>query len=318
MLNYLLPYSNNCDKETLLKIKQEREKILTSKQGIIFSEILKNLPTIEDAVLDFDRAISVLSSKITSKDKEKIYKSAQHFIPWRKGPFNLFDIEIDAEWRSDQKWDRLKLSKEEIENKVILDIGCNNGYFLFKMAEFRPQLALGIDPVLPCWAQFHFIQHFAKAQRIQFELWKAEDLEHFYEMFDLIFSMGIIYHHKDPLGQLIAIRKALRPGGTLILETIGIQGEESYALFPEDRYTKMKNIYFIPTLSCLINWAKKAKFKDIEVISMAKTTKEEQRLTSWCPPPIHNFSDFLNPDDEEKTIEGYPAPYRFALKMKKL
>ena len=33
---------------------------------------------------------------------------AEQLRPWRKGPWNLFGLEIDAEWRSDQKWDRLR------------------------------------------------------------------------------------------------------------------------------------------------------------------------------------------------------------------
>lgn len=34
-------------------------------------------------------------------------RSASELIPWRKGPFRLGDLAIDAEWRSDKKWDRI-------------------------------------------------------------------------------------------------------------------------------------------------------------------------------------------------------------------
>ena len=43
--------------------------------------------------------------------------------------------------------------------------------------------------------------------------------------------MGIIYHHKNPIEQLTTIREALKPGGRIIFETIGIPGEETLRSF---------------------------------------------------------------------------------------
>ncbi len=34
------------------------------------------------------------------KEYETIIKTAKALIPWRKGPFKIFDLEIDSEWQS--------------------------------------------------------------------------------------------------------------------------------------------------------------------------------------------------------------------------
>ncbi len=40
-------------------------------------------------------------------ERTQLRQCLQTFIPWRKGPFELFGIYIDSEWRSDWKWQRV-------------------------------------------------------------------------------------------------------------------------------------------------------------------------------------------------------------------
>jgi tRNA (mo5U34)-methyltransferase len=315
-LDYLLPYKDKVDFDFLLNLKEGCDTWIERKSNTELKELLDSLPEVEDHKLDLSQDAVVIGSENSSK-KEQYIELARKLIPWRKGPFNFYGEKIDAEWRSDFKWNRLKDHVDNLEGKTVLDIGCNNGYFLFRMANQNPELLLGIDPVIQCETQFKFLQHFAKVPNLHFEMFGVEHLNSFKQMFDVIFSMGIIYHHRHPLEQLINIREALKPGGQAIIETIGIPGDESYALFPEDRYAKMRNVFFVPTLSCFINWLKKAKLIDVEVISSTPLTFEEQRLTNWCPPPSQSLEDFLDPNDLSKTIEGHPAPMRFCLKARK-
>lgn len=166
-------------------------------------------------------------------------------------------------------------------------------------------------------AQFEYINHFKKNDNLKFELFGIEDLPNFKSFYDVIFSMGVLYHHRHPLEQLISIREALVPGGEMIMETIGIPGDDSICLFPEDRYSKMRNVWFLPTLACLKNWINRTGFIDMEVVSVSTTNFEEQRKTPWCPPPHQSLEDFLDENDQTKTVEGYPAPVRFCIKAKK-
>ncbi len=257
------------------------------------------------------------AEELIPEELQLIEAQLSQCIPWRKGPFSLFGIDVDAEWRSDFKWNRLEQSLSPLAGKKILDVGCNNGYYMFRMLAQNPEFVLGIDPSLHCQRQFNLIQSYAQAPNIHFELLGIEHLSLFPNFFDTIFCMGILYHHRHPIQQLLDLWQALKPGGEVILETIGIPGTDSYALFPEGRYANMKNVWFIPTLSCFINWAKKAHFKNIEVISDCAQTSEEQRNTRWCPPPHQSLDKFIDPANPAQTIEGHPAPRRFCIRAQR-
>ena len=70
----------------------------------------------------------------------------------------------------------------------------------------------------------------------------------------------------------------------------------------------MRNIFFIPDLLVVESWLLRAGFTNIRCVDVTKTSFKEQRKTRW----IHTetLKDFLDPDDPDKTIEGYPAPVR--------
>ena len=97
-------------------------------------------------------------------------------------------------------------------------------------------------------------------------------------------------------------------GGELVLETLVIDGDVNTCLVPADRYAKMKNVYFIPSVPCLINWLEKVGFKNVRCVDQAVTTLEEQRKTDWLE--NESLVDFLDPTDHSKTIEGLSAPKR--------
>ena len=58
----------------------------------------------------------------------------QQLHPWKKGPLELFGVEIDTEWRSDWKWDRISPFVTDLRDKVVADVGCANGYFMVRSA----------------------------------------------------------------------------------------------------------------------------------------------------------------------------------------
>lgn len=318
-LTYLLPYSSRCQYDALAKIQEERRHWLERESGQAYQNILKGLPNLPQVSCDFSQnSVQIGCREEYPSELLPILEQNLHqFIPWRKGPFDLFGIELDAEWRSDLKWNRLAPHLDPLQGKLVLDIGCNNGYYMFRMSHLKPKLVLGIDPIPHNFFQFQLLQHFAQTPGLHFELFELDHLSLFQELFDTIFFLGILYHHRSPIDQLLSIRKALRPKGQVILETIGIPGEGPVCLFPKKTYAKMRNIWFIPTLSCLINWLEKTHFDDIQVISVTPTTDQEQRLTRWCPPPRQSFMDFMDPQDPQKTLEGYPAPLRFCLSARK-
>ena len=237
-------------------------------------------------------------------------------MPWRKGPFRLFGHEIDAEWRSHLKWNRVREALGDLQHRRILDVGCGNGYYMFRAAAFEPSQVIGIDPSVPFLLSFELMQRYLQLENLQYERLGVEDLEVFHRAFDVALCMGIVYHHRNPISILNRLLKTLRVGGLAIVESQTIDGNGSMALFPEDRYAKARNVYFMPTKDCLVNWVRRSGFKNVEVISHTKVTSEEQRSTEWMA--YESLRDFLDPDDNSLTIEGYPAPWRTVIRGERL
>jgi tRNA (mo5U34)-methyltransferase len=240
-----------------------------------------------------------------------IYFHLKALSPWRKGPFQVGNVHIDSEWQSYIKWDRFQSYFSSLNNKKILDIGCGNGYYMFRMLEHHPKLILGIDPSHLTYFQFHILHQTSKNNGLRYLPvgWNACDA--FSNYFDVVCCMGILYHHRSPLDILTTIRQASTKHSTLLLDTLIIDGDNDYALFPKDRYANMPNVYFIPTVPCLMHMLMRTGFKRIDVLSVDQTTQEEQRATPWS----FEFSlrQGLDPTNTNRTIEGYPAPRRVAL-----
>lgn len=233
-------------------------------------------------------------------------------MPWRKGPFSVFGIDIDAEWRSERKWQRVEPHLPNLRGKCIADIGCNNGYYMFRIAAENPKLVLGLEPSVQHYYCFKSLNAMAGREDLDIDLLGVEHLPLFPECFDVIFLMGIIYHRPSPIDTLRDIFTALAPGGTVIVESQAIPGEDSIALFPDGTYAKVPGTYFVPTGNCLVNWMKKAGFADAELFFNHPMSSLEQRKTEWMT--FESYEDFITTDNPELTVEGYPAPHRVFLK----
>jgi tRNA (mo5U34)-methyltransferase len=275
-----------------------------------YLDILTSLPPINPSVCLLDQEwITVGSSDELDADTgEKVLHALYGLRPWRKGPFNIFGTAVDCEWVSYLKWDRLKDNIAPLQGRRILDIGSSCGYYLLRMLSAQPQLLLGLEPYATFYYQFCFLQQLIQADNCYTIPAKFEELPLLESFFDTIFHMGVLYHLRSPLDTLIQMRRTLRRGGELVLETLIIPGEEYLSLSPPDRYAKMNNVYFLPTVNCLSSWLEKAGFINIRCIDVTRTTSMEQRQTAWIQ--TESLRDFLDPDDELHTIEGYPAPRR--------
>lgn len=259
-----------------------------------------------------DDAVTI-SGDISNNKKEEFMSLAKDLTPWRKGPFELFGTFMDTEWRSNLKFDIIK-DHLNIENRNVIDIGCNNGYYMFRMLEYKPKKLVGFDPSVPAYLQFKFFNRFIKSD-INFELLGVEHLKEYGEKFDTIVCLGVLYHRHDPIVMLKTLRDSLNKDGEIIIDTLIIDGEEEICLCPKERYAKMQNVYFLPTLTTLNNWLVRAGFKEITHIATKETTTEEQRSTEWID-DRQSLDSFLDKEDNTKTVEGYPAPKRAYIKAK--
>ncbi len=271
---------------------------------------IETFPKADQAELD-KQAIS-LNYASKEWDWSGLESHLRALMPWRKGPYQIGPIYIDTEWRSDLKWQRLKPHLGSLQGLKCLDVGCGSGYHLWRMLDEQPKWVIGIDPSLLFMAQFSVIKQLYPDSKapIYFLPLPLEKLpvSKFGGDFDRVFSMGVLYHRRSPIDHIYELKKQIRQGGKLILETLVIPSEHGQLLVPEDRYAQMRNVWFIPSVDELIHWVKRCGFEEVSCVDLNQTHCEEQRSTDWMQ--WQSLNDFLDPTDPNKTIEGYPAPRR--------
>jgi tRNA (mo5U34)-methyltransferase len=282
-----------------------------------WQQILQQLPDCEPSIIDLSASSPIIGAvdDLDASRREVLRNLLLQLHPWRKGPFELFGIHIDSEWRSNLKWQRLAEHIAPLEDRLVLDVGGGNGYYALRMIGAGARFVLSIDPSWLFVIQFLAIANYLPGTPAYVAPMAMENLPPNMQVFDTVFSMGVLYHRRSPLQHLQELRSALRPGGQLILETLVVEDDRPQVLVPADRYAKMRNVWFIASLPTLQRWLAKSGFENVDIIGESVTTTEEQRRTEWMR--FESLADYLDPSDASKTIEGYPAPRRAILTAQK-
>ena len=205
----------------------------------------------------------------------------------------------------------MKISRDGIaslESRNVLDIGCGNGYYALQMRAAGARTVIGIDPTILYVMQYRAVLRFADAKRVFVLPLRLHELPENARAFDTTFSMGVLYHQRSPIDHLRQLKSTLRPGGQLVLETLFMPGDESFACTPADRYARMRNVWLLPTVSELTTWLQRSGFGDVQIIDESVTTIDEQRSTEWMT--FESLAEALDPTDQSRTVEGWPAPRR--------
>ncbi|MEM9444444.1 MAG: tRNA 5-methoxyuridine(34)/uridine 5-oxyacetic acid(34) synthase CmoB [Verrucomicrobiota bacterium] len=296
-----------------------KEAFDTQKNGhlSIWLDQLAKMPSASAKTRSLSSDVVKLGNVLDLPNRKILTDQLQSFHPWRKGPFEIGGVEIDTEWRSYVKWDRLKTKRISLAGKRVLDVGSGNGYYGWRMLGEGAEYVVGIDPYLLYVMQCQVAKRFASPEDAK-RFWVLpigfEDVLENVTAFDTVFSMGVLYHQRSPFDHLIKLRSCLRDGGELILETLVIDGKAGEVLVPGGRYAKMRNVWFIPSCLELERWLKRVGMKEIVLLDVTNTTQAEQRSTKWMR--FESLPDFLDSHDRSKTIEGYPAPKRAMFHVK--
>ena len=283
----------------------------------IWMDAVKSLPDITPtrSILD-ERVVSIGTVADTDDESRKFIRTQlQRLMPWRKGPFSWFGVDVDAEWRSDVKWSRIAGEITSLKNRNVFDIGCGNGYYGWRMLGDQARMVVGIDPTLRFVMQFQAAKKYLEDKPLFVLPFALEEMDTGTLAFDTVFSMGVIYHRKDPRDHLERIFHCLRSGGELVLESLIVDGSYSDILLPKGRYAKMNNVWNIPSCRILEDWLLDSGFINPRTINVTTTTREEQRTTEWML--FESLTDFLDKSEPGKTVEGYPAPKRAILLAEK-
>ena len=273
-------------------------------------QVLADLPDLvpDRFALDSVRVGASTEAGIDSGAVENLRQILLGLHPWRKGPFELFGVHIDTEWRSDWKWDRLAGSIDDLAGRRVLDVGCGSGYHCWRMLGAGAAEVIGIDPTPLFVVQYWALQKYLQRDEVWVLPVGIEQLPAKLQVFDTAFSMGVLYHRRSPMDHLLELRDCLRPGGQLVLETLVIEGGPGDTLVPEGRYARMGNVWFLPSCDTLLGWLRKLGFRDVQLVDVTTTSTKEQRSTQWMH--FQSLADFLDPADSSRSIEGYPAPRR--------
>lgn len=271
--------------------------------------MLDNLPNVKPSSTELVSEVRIGEIEDCEQSvRDELEQHLRLLMPWRKGPISILGLDINTEWHSDWKWDRVQPHIASLKGKHVLDIGCGNGYYAVRSYGQGADLVVGIDPGQKYIMQFYALKKYLGNIPVHLLPLGIEDIPPALKAFDTVFSMGVLYHRRSPLDHLYELRDCLKPGGELILETLVIEGDVNSVLVPSDRYQQMRNVWFLPSCDALVLWMERCGFKNVRVVDVTKTSIEEQRATDWMT--FDSLENFLDPEDQTKTIEGYPGPMR--------
>ena len=269
-------------------------------------EILSRLPSIHNPEVELINGVNI---DFDIKDNDEIERLLLELIPWRKGPFRINDIFIDSEWDSSKKWKRFQKLNLDLDGKSILDVGSGNGYYAFRMVGMGADKVLCLEPNLVHVSQFSAINHFVNSEKIRMIPGRLEESGLANSKFDVIFSMGLLYHQRNPFEHLNNLKDLLADNGKLVLETIISPKDCGIALEPSNgKYASMPNVHFVHTDNGCKSIFRNLSLQVHAESDLAVTNDNEQRSTKWMP--FKSFESALNLQNKSITIEGYPAPKR--------
>ena len=131
--------------------KQVQTKLANHNDGNLrrWQKLLANASPVDSSEQQLNQSWIKIGKQtdLNTEQLQQIHQYIQGLMPWRKGPFNVFDIKIDSEWRSDYKWDRIVGSLSDMQHQTILDVGCGNGYHCLRMKAMGAKHVMGIDPL---------------------------------------------------------------------------------------------------------------------------------------------------------------------------
>ncbi len=350
---------------------------------------------------------------LSEDEKQQLSYWLNELGPYRKGPFSFFGEQVASHWNSDAKWKHCNpyLARDPaIRSGDVLDLGCNNGYYLLRLLELKQSGQIyGLDPAPPFYRQFRFLQEMLEpdhpVRNIMFipadhqalkrpgmrtaglnhsagadssaaagsekrgvdaisgtgavdsagtgSVKRREDsligtagielastdseepvgaanketsdaesadqpgsLELAGKTFDAILCWGVIYHRTDPIELLRTIHGALKTGGVLYLESMGIPDDPNApyprAILPAGKYAGARGIWHVPDSVTLCNYLHRSGYRDIETL---KTWDYSGELNGDTGMPV--LEEFLDPDRPGFLKDGLPAPVRILVRARR-
>ncbi|GAK55314.1 methyltransferase type 11 [Candidatus Vecturithrix granuli] len=144
-------------------------------------------------------------SHVDPKNKETAERFGQQW--------DAFDF-IDVERYQMQFLDWIApISREFFQHKLILDAGCGKGRHCIAASRFQAQEVIGIDLAEgSVRAAFRNTRNIPNIHIIQTDIYALPFREN---LFDYIYSIGVLHHTPEPKQAFTCLVKKLKPGGTV-------------------------------------------------------------------------------------------------------
>lgn len=158
---------------------------------------------------------------------------------------------------------------EDFAGKDVLDVGCWTGGTALLLAALGANV-VAIEEVQKYAETARYLaRSFGVQDRLRVESESLYDCnsDEFHERFDVVHFPGVVYHLSDPVLGLRILYNSLRIGGTILVESAGINVPEPYCRFwgnrPVQGDDKSGWAWFQPSASALERMMKEAGFDDI-------------------------------------------------------
>ncbi|MGH7826966.1 MAG: class I SAM-dependent methyltransferase [Candidatus Binatia bacterium] len=169
------------------------------------------------------------------------------------------------------------ISLADFKNKEVFDIGCWTGGTTLLLASLGSKV-LAIEEVKKYAELVSFlVKSFGLDDRVSVNPISIYDCnsEQFYDRFDIVYFPGVIYHLSDPLVALRILFNSLKVGGTILVESAGINKEAPFCRFDgslidcagtKERLNRGGWNWFIPSPSALYRMMREAGFDEIKTV----------------------------------------------------
>ncbi len=179
------------------------------------------------------------------------------------------------------------LSAESFEGKFVFDIGCWTGGTTLTLAALGSKV-FAIEEVKKYVETVNFLaESFGIERQVtakSLSIYECSD-ESFHDKFDMAYFPGVIYHLTDPLVALRIVFNSLKVGGTLLIESMGIDSDKPICKFvgslvhssgTREQLDRGGWNWFVPSPSALFRMMRETGFEEISVFM-----KENNRIYGY-------------------------------------
>jgi 2-polyprenyl-3-methyl-5-hydroxy-6-metoxy-1,4-benzoquinol methylase len=169
-------------------------------------------------------------------------------------------------WLLSRLFDHFGVPRDRIKGQQVLDVGCWTGGVSLILERLGAEVT-AIDEVgkyphlLNFMAQAFGLRSLIALDKSLYQLDEAS----FFERYDTVFCLGVVYHLSDPIVGLRRLYHTLKAGGRLCIESMSIPSDQCFCEYegPSRRRGTFGWNWFVPSPKALKQWLEDSGFEDV-------------------------------------------------------